>query len=173
MKNLIIIIILLVTVSCSTSKKSFDFDPGTDFSAYKTYGFTNKTLNVGVKTLDKKKMLKAIENELQVKGYTSAENPDILVELYSQTNKTVETSKTEVKNPWRFGAWSGFEGTQTYVNSQTKGTIVISVIDNASQKMVWYGSSTKHIDDKATAKQTTTLINSSVKKILKNYPHTK
>lgn len=173
MKNLIIAIALLSIVSCSSSKKTSDFDPETDFSAYTSYGFTDKTLNTGVKTLDKKRMLKAIENELQLKGYLPSENPDFLVELFSQTTQTTEVSKTEVKNPWRFGAWSGFEGTQTYLNTSTNGTLIISIIDNASQKMVWYGSSTRPVNEDASAKQKASLINSTVKKILKKYPSVK
>lgn len=158
-----------MTISCGSTKKGFGYDPDADFSQYKTFAFSTAT-NSGVKSMTKNRILSAIENELLTKGIQTSDSPDMIVDVVANKTQETNSSKTSVNNPWHFGAWAGFEGTYTYVNVQNEASLVISMVDAQTQKMIWVGSSTKHLKDEMVNSPKTSEINKTVKKILKHYP---
>ncbi len=169
MRILPLLFSLFFFASCNTSKKGFGADPTADFTQYKTYAFS-ETTHKGVKSLTKTRILQAIENEMKAKGMVAAAEPDVLIDVVTTQSERNTTSKTTVNNPWHFGAWAGFEGTYTYNNVQKQATVVISLVDAQTQKMVWVGSSTRHLSNDMANSPGTGEVNKTVKGILKHYP---
>lgn len=169
MKYAGILFFLVISISCASQKKGFGADPDADFSTYKTYAFTDAT-NAGVKSMNKTRTLSAIENEIKMHGLTPSSNPDLLIDVTMGKNQKTNASKTEVYNPWHFGGWAGFEGSYTYLNVQNNASLIVSLVDAKSNKMVWVGSGTKKLDNSISNQISTKEINKMVHKIFKYYP---
>lgn len=70
-------------MSCSASKVIIDYDAEVDFTAFKTYAFYTdiaKDLN----ELDVKRITKAIDSELEQKGFAESDAPDFYINVISK-----------------------------------------------------------------------------------------
>ena len=80
MKYVVFFFAIVLFVSCSSIRVYSDFDNSVDFSQYKTYAFFKPQIDkVDISDLDKRRILKAIDNELSSKGLSKSETPDILI----------------------------------------------------------------------------------------------
>jgi hypothetical protein len=73
------IFLLFIAASCATIKVTSDFDKAAQFSGYKTYAFTPEVQTLNVEELNRNRIIKAVENELSLKGFLKSENPDALI----------------------------------------------------------------------------------------------
>ena len=77
--KLFILLCIGILTSCSSVKVVSDYDTKVDFSTYKTFAFYKKGIDkASVSDLDKKRIMRAIENELNKKGLVKSTNPDHL-----------------------------------------------------------------------------------------------
>ena len=61
-KKLLILLISLTSLSCSSVRVTTDYNSEIDFSTYKTYAFSKKEIDKAqINELDKKRILKALE----------------------------------------------------------------------------------------------------------------
>ena len=144
-----IVALAMLAQGCSTSNLRSDYDPSADFGAYETYNFYE---NVGPGGGDyqgffTQYMIEAIEIEMEKRGYTKADDPDLWVNfngiLQEKTDvRTVPASPTVggyygyrrgYYDPW--GSY-GY-GTETHVSQYTEGTFNIDLVDNARDQLVW------------------------------------
>jgi len=99
-KTLQILPILLFITSlagCSSSAKiRSDYDPGADFASYKTWDFIEDAGpdHEGYESLFSQYMVTAITLEMDKRGYTRSDNPDLLVNFnaYLQDKTKVTTT---------------------------------------------------------------------------------
>ena len=76
--------------SCSSVRVASDYDREANFSSYNTYAFFKPGIDKAeISDLDKKRILRAIENEMQAKGLTKSDNPDLLVSIFTKTNENI------------------------------------------------------------------------------------
>lgn len=178
MKNLLILsIILTIAVSCSSIKISSDFDRSAGFASYKTYAFTQEALNLPLDDINKGRVLKAIESELALKGFTkTSATPDVLIDVnikaVQQTTATASTSGTGgyYGRGYRYGYGGGFTTTTINYDTYTDGTLFIDMIDAQKQQLVWQGRGTKTLDPEASQQKREENINYAVKQIFTKYP---
>ena len=70
------VLMLLVLSSCQSIRVASDYDKEANFTSYKTYAFLKKGIGqVEINDLDKKRILRSIENALITKGFSASENP--------------------------------------------------------------------------------------------------
>ena len=130
-----------VLTSCSSVKVVSDYDTKVDFSTYKTFAFYKKGIDkASVSDLDKKRIMRAIENELNKKGLVKSTNPDILVSIFTKSREKVNVTDNNLGygfgwgyNPWFFGS------TNLNINQYTEGTLFIDFIDKNKNELVWQG----------------------------------
>src|SRR5690606_32646029 len=67
--------------ACSSVRVSSDFDREANFAAYKKYAFTKEALELPVGDLNRKRILQAVTNELEAKGFTASDRPDVWIDL--------------------------------------------------------------------------------------------
>lgn len=68
LKLLSLLCITALTMSCSSVRVSSDYDEAVDFNQYKTYGFLKSGIDKAeISDLDKKRIMRAIETEMQKK----------------------------------------------------------------------------------------------------------
>jgi len=165
---LLVLLSFVVLQSCSSVRVSTDYDKSVDYSKYKTYAFYKDGIDkLKIHDLDKKRILKAIERELQAKEMTASENPDLLINIFTEANERIDVNQWNYGwsfgwNPWVFG------GNTASVSRSTEGTLYIDLIDANKKELVWQGIGegvlTKNINKKEER------INEFVKKILERYP---
>ena len=169
--KLFILVCIGVFTSCSSVKVVSDYDVQVDFSTYKTFAFYKKGIDkASVSDLDKKRIMRAIENELNKKGLVKSTNPDILVSIFTKSREKVNVTDNNFGygfgwgyNPWFFGS------TNLNINQYTEGTLFIDFIDKNKNELVWQGIGSgamkmTNIDKKEER------INEFVNKIILAYP---
>jgi hypothetical protein len=127
------LLIALVASGCSsTGNLRSDYDPDANFGAYRTYNyFENAGPNRGqYESLFTQYMKSAIDIEMQKRGYTKADNPDLLVNFNAILQEKTDIRTTPASPPpyygYRggyYGAWGGYGyGTETHVSSMHGGS---------------------------------------------------
>ena len=168
------ILLLLILNSCSSINVYSDFDKSTDFSQYKTYAFHKKGIDkVQISEFDKKRILNAIDLELEKKGMTKSETPDLLISFSTKERERIDVN--QYNSGWGYGWGYGWNpylwGGQTYVSSSTEGTLYIDLIDAKKKELIWEGEGVGYLIKNRSQKEA--LINEFVAKILVQYPPAK
>jgi hypothetical protein len=157
---------LLFLASCASVRVSADYDKSVDYTQYATYAFYKDGIDkVKINDLDKKRILKAVERELQAKGMTASTDPDILINFFTDSTENINVDQ------WGYGfGYYGIGWGTSYNNvyRTTEGTLYIDLIDAKRKELVWQGvgegALTKDIEKKEER------INVFVARILSKYP---
>jgi hypothetical protein len=178
-KLLPLLLVFLLT-SCITVRVNNDYDKTVDFSQFKTYAFYKNGIDkVEISDLDKKRILRAIDEQMTAKGFIKSENPDMLVNIYTKTREQVDVNQLNAGwgygwgfgwNPWMWGGGMGM-GMGNSVTTTTEGTLFIDLIDAKKKEMFWQGEGQGHLTKRMEKKDAN--INDFVTKILAQYPPTK
>jgi len=164
-------LLLLVLASCSSVRVYTDYDKQVDFSPYKTYAFHKNGIDKAeLSDLDKKRILRAIDETMSAKGFTKSDNPDLLISFF--TKEREEVNVNQFNAGWGYGwgwGWNPFLwGGNTTVTRHTEGSLYIDIIDAKKKELIWQGEGegvlTKDRDKKEA------LIQEFVSKILEQYP---
>ncbi len=166
----VLLLFVLVFTSCSSVKVATDYDQSVNFNQYQTFAFFKPGIDKAeISDLDKKRILRAIESEMQQKGFTKSDDPDLLVSIFTKTKENINIYNTNYGygygwgwHPWYWGA-----GYNT-VNSTTEGTLYIDLIDAGKKELVWQGMGTAALARDVDRKQER--INEIVEEILEKYP---
>ena len=82
--NFLPVLLLFVLGSCCSVRVATDYDKNVDFGQFKTYAFYKNGIDkVEISDLDKKRILRAIDEVMASKGFTKSENPDLLVNIFT------------------------------------------------------------------------------------------
>ena len=174
MKNLILLLFCLTFISCSSVRVFSDYDTSVDFKDYTTYAFFKPGIDeVEISDLDKKRILKAIEFELDGKQLTKSETPDLLINLAVKSSNDIYINQNNGFG-YGFGFWNGWgwpNNNIASVSSQTNGMLFIDLIDIKTKQLVWQGKGKGYISEYS--KKRDERIQYFVTEILKNYPPNK
>jgi len=146
-------LLLTFTISgCSSSSNiRSDYDRGADFGAYKTYNFMeNAGPHAGnYEDFFSQYMKAAIEIEMENRGYTKADDPDLWVNFNGILQEKTKVRTTPSSPPMGMGGYYGYRadfydpwggygyGTETHVSQYTEGTFNIDLVDNARDQLIW------------------------------------
>lgn len=171
LKLLSLLFIATIAASCSSVRVATDYDDNADFTAYRTYGYFKEGIDkVDISDLDKKRILKAIDQEMAEKGFTKSENPDILVNIFTKARQEVNVNQF---GGWGYGwgwGWHPYAWGPGYssVSTSTEGTLYIDFIDAKKKELVWQGVGTGVLTLNRDRKQER--INEFVEKIIAQFP---
>lgn len=135
--SLLFIISAFFITSCSTVRVTHDFDRGTDFNAYKTYNFHQKGIEkLELNDLDKRRIVQAIDNEMKAKGFTKVEtSPDLLLNVLASSKE-----KINIDNGYYGWGYGPYWGSPSRVYQYTSGTIIVDIVDDKNNKLIWQGA---------------------------------
>lgn len=155
-----VLLFLFTLASCTSVRVLTDYDREADFSTYKSYAFYKTGIDKAqISDLDKKRILKAIETEMNARGFVKSSNPDLLVSIFTKEKDRVDV----YNNAWGWGwGWGGYWNPWIWgpgyygsnVSTSTEGSLYIDLIDAKSKDLVWQGrgvgtlSNTSNIDKK-------------------------
>ena len=170
--KLLLLTLIVGLSSCTSIKVVTDYDSNTDFTNYKTFAFYKKGIDKAkISDLDKRRILRAIESELLLKGYKKSNNPEVLVSIYAKSRKkvNVNTRMGYLNHFWYPSYYYGND--RLRITKQTEGTLFIDLIDTKSKKLLWQGIGSGALRAKTGPKKEEK-IKLFVKEILNQYPPT-
>jgi hypothetical protein len=159
---------------CAPSVKvSVDYDRAADFSPYKTYTLVDVAAKGEVSELNATRVMNAIRENMKTKGYAEVPaDADLLVNAVtvSKTKQQVTANSDYygyggIYRP--YGYWGGGSVTFSTYN-YVDGSLIIDIVNNKSQKLLWQGIGNAEIDNKPNNPDE--FIQHAVKKILKDFP---
>ena len=167
--KLLPVLAFFILASCSSVRVNSDYDKKVNFENYKTYAFLKSGDDkVEISDLDKKRILRSIDEVMSTKGFTKDSNPDLLISIF-----TKEKERVDVYNSFGFGwGWNPWWGMNyTNVSTTPEGVLFIDLIDAKTKELVWQGEGSGYLTKDTHKKDER--INTFVTKILEQYPPNK
>lgn len=151
-------LVVLASGCASESKLRSAYDDSVDFSQYKTYNYIDGAgpNSDNYQSLFSQYMVKAINIEMQSRGYTLSDAPDLLVNFNANLqDKTKVTTSPSMYSGGYYGyrggyydPWVGYGyGTDTHVSQYTEGTFNIDLVDPQLKRLVWEAVGVGRIND--------------------------
>ncbi|MDA7808160.1 DUF4136 domain-containing protein [Flavobacteriaceae bacterium] len=176
MRTTVLLLTLLFLGACSSIRVYSDFDRNVDFSGYETFAYFKPEIDkVDISDLDKRRILRALDTQMNLKGLSKSETPDLLIGFSTQAKEKIYVNTWNNLgggggggggggfNPWFWGGPS-----YNTVSSQTEGTLYVNIIDATTKQLVWQGKGRGGISE--SVKNRDERIALFVKEIVENYP---
>ena len=182
MRALITALTLAALAGCATGMQIYaDHDARQVFTAYRSYAWIRDEpliraagSDYTVSPLNRRRVVEAVEAELDAKGFTKATNranADFVLAYTIGARNMIEANS--YPEPYNGGWGWGHQYFGSGINVQTyvQGTLAIDIFDRRSRQPVWHGWAQKRItdDDRKNAEER---IHAAVKAILKSFPPT-
>jgi hypothetical protein len=149
--------------------------PALDLQKYQTFGFVEHpdTDKSGYTTLTTRYLKDAVAREMQARGYTRSEQPDLLVNFSVGSKDKVEGSSwPDIGVGWgrwsRGWGWGGSFGGRD-IRTVTEGSLTIDVVDQQRKELIWSGTAKGRVTSK-TENNPQPAINETVAAIFAKYP---
>lgn len=174
---------LVFLSSCVSVRVVADYDREVDFKEYKSYAFYKTGIDKAqISDLDKRRILKAIEAEMNARGFVKSQDPDLLVSIFTKEREQVDIYNNNFGwgwgwgwggwyNPWVWGpgwGWGGAWGPN--VSTRTQGSLYIDLIDADSKQLVWQGRGVGTLNNTSNVEKKEERIREFVSQILEKYP---
>ena len=166
--------------SCAGNKANIDYDTRVDFSAYKTYVWSEKTDDATKQSkvdspLVHQRVRESIEENLQAKGLQRADaaQADLLVTYHLSVAVTGRTSSSVSFGVGSFGSHSSVGlsvGVPVGGRNIEEGTLVIDMIDTKTNSLVWQGAASRQLSRSPTPEKTKAMVDEVVSEMLAGYP---
>ena len=166
------VFLLFIFASCSAVRVNADFDKNVNFAPYKTYAFYKTGIDKAeISDLDKKRILRSIDEEMTAKGFTKSETPDLLINIFTKEREQVNVNQFNAGwgygwgfgwNPWMWG------GGYNNISTSSEGTLTIDLIDAKKKEMIWQGEGVGYLTQNTHRKDEN--IKGFVTKIMSQYP---
>jgi hypothetical protein len=185
-RTLTVAAVLLVAAGasgCAGDPIRSDYDPTADFSQYSTYNFFADAgpEDTNYQSFFSQYMVAAITREMEMRGYSKSNDPDLLVNFNAilQEKTDVRTTPAPSYGGGYYGyrggfydPWGGYGyGTETHVSQYTEGTFNIDLVDARRKKLVWEAVGTGRISQKM-LEELEERVNAGVPKFFAKYPFT-
>ena len=161
---------------CLTSQTAFDFDRNVDFTLLKTYALHDQGLKkLNLNSLDKPRIIHAVENRMERLGFFRSNTPDVLVNILVLEKEGTKTSAgwsgggyiydySTLDFRWTTSQWNP----KAVVEQVSESTIAIDFINPSTKRLIWHGRFNGfRFDD---FKYREDRIRAAVDKILAQYP---
>src|SRR5690606_15777880 len=155
-----------------------DYDRQADFNSYKTYAFYKAGIDQAqISDLDKKRILRAIEAELESRGYAKSQDPDMLISIFAKERERVDVYTNHFGwgyggfyNRYVWGPGWGWGWGGSNVSASTEGSLYIDVIDAKKKELVWQGRGVGTLNNTGNMEKKEQRIKEFVSQILREYP---
>lgn len=169
LKIIPLLILIILVSSCSSVTVAVDYDKEVNFENYKTFAFYKPGIDeVEISDLDKRRILRAIDRELTEKGMIKSDNPDLLINIFTEEQENINIYQNNFGWGWGPGWGWGWGMPMTQVNRSVEGSLFIDFIDRSKNQLVWQGLGTGILSLDMEKKEER--INEIVNKILNRYP---
>ena len=161
-------------IGCSTLRVDYQYDPQTDFSSMKTFGWHPVPPTGSVNELVVKQVRGEVMQLLEGKGLKSGqENPDFLIAIHGG-----KVSKLDIVDwgysyggPGRYERYGPYSTSRRIdVHEYEEGNLVLDFVDTDTTELIWRGTATDALDANAPPEERRKQIKEAVTKIFAKYP---
>jgi len=166
---LFLFILGLSLVSCNSIRVYSDFDSEIDFSSYQSFAFYKTGVDkVEISDIDKKRILKSIEENLTQKGMSISETPDLLINISTKSSENIYIDNSYY-SPY-YSGWYPYYGRnyRRVAHTTSEGVLYIDIIDTKSKQLIWQGKGIGFLSSNRMNRDE--LVEGYVNKILSVYP---
>ena len=164
--------LILFTACGPTLTVTNDYDHTANFSQYHTFRIVKLEQQYqALSQFNQTRVIDAVRAQMIAKGFTEAENADLLVNITS----ILKNQKEIVANSYGYGGgyrpymWGGGNmSTTVNVQNYVAGSLIIEVASAATQKLLWEGVGNQDIDSPSSNPEKT--IPPIVQKIMASFP---
>lgn len=168
--NLLLLSLILLLSSCSSVRVVSDFDKEVDFTNYSSYAFYKPSIDEAkISDLDKRRILRAIDQELSEKGMTKSDTPEIIIGIYTKEQERIDVYQNYYGYSWGWSPYYSPFGPGNHISQTTEGTLFIDFLDAKSKSLIWQGIGYSDLISKDMEKKEKR-IQEIVGKILEAYP---
>jgi hypothetical protein len=157
-----------------------DYDKSADFGKYRTYGFVAQagTDSADFKSLSTQILQNAASRQMESRGYTRSDNPDLVINFKGKLEEKVDVESTPAPyyGPgWGYGGWYGAPwggyggGTEVTTRRYNVGTLVMDVVDREKRQVVYQGG-VEGVVTKEMLNNREAALNAAVARIFEKYP---
>lgn len=160
----------MLLTSCASIYVTHDYEKTADFTTFKTYNYYSD-IDSGMSQLDDKRLINALNNAMQNKGYTLSEMPDFFIDI--------KTSEFQQANGNTVGVGVGGSGRNAgggisiglpVGQSQYGRQIVFEFVDEDGIGLFWQAVSESNYKPNATPEKREAQFIAIVDKVLKKFP---
>lgn len=165
-----VLLLLISMSSCTSVRVATDYDKNANFDNYKSFAFYKPGIDKAeISDLDKRRILRSIENEMLAKGFTKSETPDLLISIFTKSREQVNVYNNGW-GPYGYGwGWSPYYwNSYSSVSTSTEGTLYVDLIDAQKKELVWQGVGSGYLTQNMDKK--IERISEFVHEILMQYP---
>jgi len=171
LKFLPVVLIAFLLGSCTTVRVATDFDKEANFSNYSKFAFFKPGIDKAkISDLDKKRILRAIDAELSMKGLNKSEEPDLLVSIFTKERERVDVYNNNFGYGWGWNPWWYGGSFGNTVSRSTEGSLYIDLIDAKTNELVWQGVGSARLITTGNMEKKEARIREIVHEIIARYP---
>ena len=173
MKKVVILALIFLSASCAGIRVNYDYAPGTDFTAYRTYDYY-PDMDTGLSELDTKRLLRAVDSVLQSRGLRLDEQPDFYVNIQSisyrsNPNSTVGVGMGGTGRRVGGGISVGFP----IGGSGMAREIIFDFVDADRDALFWQAASNSNFSENASPNTRERVLRNIAIKVFSKYPPSK
>ncbi|WP_261905058.1 DUF4136 domain-containing protein [Vibrio fortis] len=174
MLRLTTILLTIPLAACSTINT--DFDSQTDFSQYKTYDFgslkiTNEAKNKTPISIDSIRIENAIVQEMDRTDVELVEDGgDLYVRYQLLQESEVISSGSSFGIGYSRNNFHGMMATPQSYQKQTYGHLVVELIDDRTNIVVWTANSSRKLTQSMSSEERNELIHEEIAEMFQQYP---
>ena len=171
MKKIVVLFGLsFFVLSCAAVRVNYDYDQGTDFSAYKSYNYYDG-MDMGMSELDANRLFDALDAKLQAKGLHLSDAPDFLINIKTSTFQEHQRNNVGVG----LGGGGGHVGGGISIGipvgqSKIHREIVFECVDESKSGLFWQAVSVSGYQPDAKPEVKAAQFDAIVEKVLSGYP---
>lgn len=169
MRNWLLFLCLLC-VSCSGLRVDYDYDKNADFSNYMTYNYY-ADMQTGLSELDTRRLLRALDSVLQLKGIQFSEEADFLINVESREFQLPPNNSVGI------GVGGGGRNVGGGVtvglpigSSNREREIIFDFIDTQKDALFWQAISSSNYRENASPATREKILIDLVTKVMLKYP---
>jgi hypothetical protein len=189
-RRLFLPLVVLLLASCSSIKTTSDYDPSAvaKVDSYRTYAWMPPREGSDPRVynpLVSSRVHEAVDRELAARGYRKValnENPDFRIGWQGAIENKLDVQTINTTYGYGWGPWYGYGPygpgmavggagyPQTYVEEYQQGSLILDVVDNAANKLVWRGSAQARLAENPSAEKRQERIDKAVHEMLEKFP---
>jgi hypothetical protein len=156
-----------------------EYDKAADFGQYRTYGFVTQagTDSGDVKSLATQILQNAASRQMEARGYTRSDSPDLAINFQGRMEEKVDIESTPAPyyGPgWGYRGWygapyGGYGGTEVSTRRYNVGTLVMDVVDREKRQVVFQGG-IEGVVTKEMLQNRELAMTTAVERIFEKYP---
>ncbi|MEJ2162592.1 MAG: DUF4136 domain-containing protein [Robiginitalea sp.] len=170
MRKYIPMLLLILVMGCAPVRVQYDYDSQVRFDNYSSYNFT-ADLNTGLSDLDQRRLLQAVNRGLQERGLTLSEDPDLILDIYSNIYQDPNQGSVGFGVGGTGGDVGGGVSVGVPLNmGQLQREIIFEMIDARQGRTLWQAVSTDQFNEEMSPQKREERFKAIADKVFEGYP---